>query len=310
MTPFEIARGLIGTTEGPGPEDNPAVMEMYASVGHDWVEHDSVAWCAAFVGHCLERAGLRSTRKLTARSYLDWGVPVEMADAQPGDIAVIPRGTSSWQGHVFFIDRIEGAWVWGLGGNQGDAVNIKRYRVSKLLGVRRAGNMAASATLTVRDVQTRLRALGYHEVGAADGQIGPRTRAAILSFRDDNDLPLVPIIDVALSEALAEAAPRAVAPERAAGRPSESRIVSAANAQIGLGVIGAAGSLGTQIAPALAEAEQARDVASRVFVLTGFDAWLPAALPWIGVAVFVGVILYALKARAARIEDHKTGRTP
>ena len=310
MTPFEIACGLIGTTEGPGPEDNPAVMEMYASVGHDWVEHDSVAWCAAFVGHCLERAGLRSTRKLTARSYLDWGVPVEMADAQPGDIAVIPRGSSSWQGHVFFIDRIEGAWVWGLGGNQGDAVNIKRYRVSKLLGVRRAGNMAASATLTVRDVQTRLRAFGYHEVGAADGQIGPRTRAAILAFRDDNDLPLVPIIDVALSEALAEAAPRAVAPERAAGRPFESRIVSAANAQIGLGVIGAAGSLGTQIAPALAEAEQARDVASRFFVLTGFEAWLPAALPWIGVAVFVGVILYALKARAARIEDHKTGRTP
>ena len=310
MTPFEIACGLIGTTEGPGPEDNPAVMEMYASVGHDWVEHDSVAWCAAFVGHCLERAGLRSTRKLTARSYLDWGVPVEVADAQPGDIGVIPRGTSSWQGHVFFIDRIEGAWVWGLGGNQGDAVNIKRYRVSKLLGVRRAGNMAASATLTVRDVQTRLRALGYHEVGAADGQIGPRTRAAILAFRDDNDLPLVPIIDVALEEALAAAAPRAVAPERAAGRPFESRIVSAANAQIGLGVIGAAGSLGTQIAPALAEAEQARDVASRFFVLTGFEAWLPVALPWIGVAVFVGVIFYALKARAARIEDHKTGRTP
>jgi uncharacterized protein (TIGR02594 family) len=310
MTPFEIARGLIGTTEGPGPEDNPAVMEMYASVGQDWVEHDSVAWCAAFVGHCLERAGLRSTRKLTARSYLDWGVPVEVADAQPGDIAVIPRGSSSWQGHVFFIDRIEGAWVWGLGGNQGDAVNIKRYPVSKLLGVRRAGNMAVASTLTVRDVQTRLRSLGYHEVGVADGQIGPRTRAAILAFRDDNDLPLVPIIDVALEEALAAAAPRAVAPERAAGRPSESRIVSAANAQIGLGVIGAAGSLGTQIAPALAEAEQARDVASRFFVLTGFEAWLPAALPWIGMAVFVGVILYALKARAARIEDHKTGRTP
>jgi uncharacterized protein (TIGR02594 family) len=310
MTPFEIARGLIGTTEGPGPEDNPAVMEMYASVGQDWVEHDSVAWCAAFVGHCLERAGLRSTRKLTARSYLDWGVPVEVADAQPGDIAVIPRGSSSWQGHVFFIDRIEGAWVWGLGGNQGDAVNIKRYPVSKLLGVRRAGNMAVASTLTVRDVQTRLRSLGYHEVGVADGQIGPRTRAAILAFRDDNDLPLVPIIDVALEEALAAAAPRAVAPERAAGRPSESRIVSAANAQIGLGVIGAAGSLGAQIAPALAEAEQARDVASRFFVLTGFEAWLPAALPWIGMAVFVGVILYALKARAARIEDHKTGRTP
>ena len=47
MMPFEIARGYIGTTEGLGPENNPVIMAMYASVGHDWVEHDSVAWCAA-----------------------------------------------------------------------------------------------------------------------------------------------------------------------------------------------------------------------------------------------------------------------
>jgi hypothetical protein len=40
----------------------------------------------------------------------------------------------------------------------------------------------------------------------------------------------------------------------------------------------------------------------------GADGWLPALLPWIGLAVFVGVILYALKARAARIEDHRTSR--
>lgn len=160
MTPFDIARSYIGTTEGPGPEDNPVILEMYASVGHDWVEHDSVAWCAAFVGHCLERAGLRSTRKLTARSYLNWGIPIEVADAQQGDIGVIPRGSSSWQGHVFFIDRIEGPWIWGLGGNQNDAVNVKRYPVSKLLGVRRAGNATSSATISIRDVQVRLRSLG------------------------------------------------------------------------------------------------------------------------------------------------------
>ena len=310
MTPFEIARGYIGTTEGPGPENNPIIMAMYASVGHEWVEHDSVAWCAAFVGHCLEEAGIRSTRKLTARSYLDWGVPVEIADAQPGDIGVIPLGTSSWQGHVFFIERIEGAWVWGLGGNQSDAVNVKRYPVSKLLGVRRAGNVAHAVSLSIREVQTRLRALGYHEVGAVDGVIGPRTRAAILAFRDDHALPLAPIIDVALAEALEHAAPREVAPARAAGLPAQSRIVAAANAQIGLGVMGAAGTLGAQIAPALAEAEQAQDLAARMIALFGMNTWLPAALPWIGMAVFVGVILYALKARGARIEDHRTGRTP
>lgn len=310
MTPFEIARGYIGTTEGPGLEDNPTIMAMYASVGHEWVEHDSVAWCAAFVGHCLERAGIRSTRRLTARSYLDWGVPVEIADAQTGDIAVIPRGASSWQGHVFFIDRIEGPWVWGLGGNQNDAVNVKRYPVSKLLGVRRAGNVAPAVTIGIRDVQTRLRALGYYEVGTVDGIMGPRTRAAILAFCDDHALPLVPAITVALAEALERAVPREVAPERATGRPEQSRIIAAADAQIGLGVLGAAGTLGAQIAPALAEAEQAQTLAARMIALFEVQEWVSAALPWVGLAVFVGVIFYALKARAARIEDHRSGRTP
>lgn len=310
MTPYDIAQGYIGLTEGTGPADNPKILEMYASVGHDWVEHDSVAWCAAFVGHCLETAGVRSTRKLSARSYLHWGVPVEVTDAQKGDIGVIPRGNSSWQGHVFFIDRIEGAWVWGIGGNQDDAVNVKRYPVAKLVGVRRAGNVAPRVEMSVQDVQRRLKSLGYHEVGQIDGQIGPRTRAAILAFRQDSDLALAPIIDVALTEALEAASPREVAPERASGVPTESRIVMAANAQIGLGVIGAAGSLGSQLAPALVEAEQARDVAGRMFALIGLEGWLSAALPWIGAAVFMGVIIYALRAKAARIEDHRTGRTP
>lgn len=309
MTPYDIARTYIGTTEGQGPDNNPDILEMYASVGHDWVEHDDVAWCAAFVGHCLEQAGIRSTRKLTARSYLDCGVPVDTAEAQQGDIGVIPRGSSGWQGHVFFVDRIEGAFVWGLGGNQDDAVNVKRYPVSKLLGVRRAGHVSPATHMTVTDVQRRLKALGFHEVGADDGQIGPRTRSAILAFRDEHALALVPIIDVALEEALAKAGPRYVAPGRAAGMPERSRIVAASEAQIGLGLMGAAGSIGSQIAPALVDAEQAQDMAGRVFTLVGLDSWLSAALPWIGAVVFIGVIIFALRTRSVRIEDHRTGRT-
>jgi uncharacterized protein (TIGR02594 family) len=310
MTPFDIAKSYIGLTEGAGPTDNPKIVEMYASVGHSHVEHDDVAWCAAFVGHCLETAGIRSTRQLNARSYLDWGMPVEIAEARQGDIAVIPRGGSGWQGHVFFIDRIEGPWVWGLGGNQDDAVTVKRYPVAKLLGVRRAGLVARPAEKSVEAVQHRLAALGYHEVGKMDGQMGPRTRAAILAFRHDNDLPLVPIIDATLTQALETAAPREIAPARASGVPTKSRIISAANAQVGLGVLGAAGSIGSQIAPALIEAEEARDTAGRVFTLIGLESWLAAALPWIGAAVFFGVIFYALRARAARIDDHQRGKTP
>lgn len=311
-TPYEIARSLIGQLEVPGPKSNPVILQMFRDVGHDWVEDDSLtAWCAAFVGACIERAGLRSTRKLNARSYLDWGVPIDLDDAQEGDVVIFTRGDpSGWQGHVGFFVRAVGASIEVLGGNQADAVNVKRYSKARLLGVRRAGNVSPAITMGVREVQTRLRALGYHEVGAADGKMGPRTRAAILAFRDDNTLPLVPIIDVALVDALATAQPRAVAPERAAGAPAESRIVTAANAQIGLGVVGAVGTVGSQIAPAVAEAENARALAERAFALLGLDGWLSAALPWIGAAVFVGVIIYAVKARNARIEDHRTGRTP
>jgi hypothetical protein len=143
-----------------------------------------------------------------------------------------------------------------------------------------------------------------------DGQIGPRTRAAILAFRDDTGLPLVPIIDVALTEALTKAGPRQLAAERAEGVPENSRIITAANAQVGLGVLGTAGSLAAQIAPALTQAEEARDTAERVLDLVGLTDAVQVALPWIGVAVFIGVIFYALKARNARIEDHRIGKTP
>lgn len=311
MTPYDIAKTFVGTREVPGKQSNPAIIEMFRAVGHEWVEDDSVAWCAAFIGACIERAGIRSTRALNARSYLQWGVPVELADAQEGDVIVFSRGDpNGWQGHVGFFVKRAGTNIEVLGGNQSDAVNVARYPVSRLLGVRRAGNVAPAVTMSVRAVQERLRALGYHEVGMADGKMGPRTRAAILAFRDDNSLPLVPIIDVALTEALGSATPRQVAPERAAGVPEESRIVTAANAQIGLGVVGAVGTVGAQIAPAVAEAENARALAERAFALLGLDGWLSAALPWIGAAVFIGVIIYAVKARNARIEDHRTGRTP
>jgi hypothetical protein len=33
-------------------------------------------------------------------------------------------------------------------------------------------------------------------------------------------------------------------------------------------------------------------------------------MPLLGAAIFLAVIVFAWKARAARIEDHRTGRTP
>lgn len=76
---------------------------------------------------------------------------------------------------------------------------------------------------TVKAVQERLKALGYTEVGAADGKIGRYTRTAILAFRSDNGLPLATIIDAEFLRALQRAPSRQVDPGRA-GAPAKEVI--------------------------------------------------------------------------------------
>lgn len=310
MTGFDIARTYLGIKEVAGPRDNPKIMEMYASVGHDWVEHDETAWCAAFVGHCLEKAGIRSTRALNARSYLTFGEPVAVTDAREGDIVVFERGSSSWQGHVAFFIKATATQIEVLGGNQSNGVTIARYPRSRLLGIRRPIGVGSSAKPSLRVVQQKLKDLGYHEVGAIDGLFGPRTRAAILAFKADNGLPLTPDIDVAFTTALEKAPSRAIAPERANGKPQASRIVGAANAQIATGIAGTITIAGAAIAPAIEAAEQAKDMTERAIGLLNLTEFVAPFLPWIGIAIFAVVIVLAWRARAARIEDYRTGRTP
>lgn len=82
---------------------------------------------------------------------------------------------------------------------------------------------AGPAADTVAYVQTRLRELGYAEVGAVDGMAGDQTETAILAFRKNNGLALTPAIDDALLIALPKAQPRVLAPERTGATPKEVR---------------------------------------------------------------------------------------
>lgn len=310
-TPLELARSYLGTKEVSGPADNPKIMEMYRTIGQDWVEHDEMAWCAAFVGHCLETSGISSTRKLNARSYLAWGEKVPSIDqAKEGDVVVLSRGSSGWQGHVAFFLRAAGQQVEVLGGNQGNGVSVARYPKSKVLGIRRAIGFRSPPRPELRVVQQQLKDLGYYEVGTIDGSYGARTRAAVLAFRADNGLPLSPDIDPAFVAALQTAKPRHVSLERAAGKPEASRILKASNGQIASGVIGVAGVAASAIAPAVETAERAKDVTERSAALLNLTEWLSPLLPWAGAVIFLIVIVLAFRARTARIEDYRTGRTP
>ncbi len=124
----------VGTREVKGSASNERILQFYRDVGHASVTSDEVAWCAAFVGACLERVGYASTRSLLARSYLDWGAALD--GPKLGAVAVLSRGNDPGQGHVGFVVGVSGNQLILLGGNQDDAVTVQAFDASRLLGLR------------------------------------------------------------------------------------------------------------------------------------------------------------------------------
>lgn len=124
----------LGVAGVPGAANSPRVLRYYADAGHPEIAADEVAWCAAFTGACLERAGVPSTRSLLARSYLQWGEPLD--DARTGAVAVLSRGNDPSLGHVGFLIGETLSEVILLGGNQGNAVTIAAFPRARLLGLR------------------------------------------------------------------------------------------------------------------------------------------------------------------------------
>ena len=136
----------LGQREVSGSADNSRIRAFFRDVGQPARLHDEVAWCAAFVGACLERAELASTRSLMARSYLRWGAALVVG--RGGAVAVLSRGSDPAAGHVgFFIGETDGQVVL-LGGNQGDAVSVAAFPKARLLGFRWPQDKTASQPTT------------------------------------------------------------------------------------------------------------------------------------------------------------------
>ena len=124
----------LGQREVEGASDNARIRAFFRDVGQPVSLHDEVAWCAAFVGACIERAGLASTRSLMARSYLRWGAA--LGEGRFGAVAVLSRGSDPSAGHVGFLLGETASHVVLLGGNQGDAVSVAAFPKTRLLGLR------------------------------------------------------------------------------------------------------------------------------------------------------------------------------
>lgn len=119
---------------------NPEVMKFFHEIGQTWVQDDETAWCSAFVNWCCMKAGLPYTKKLNARSWLEIGEPILPPIERPrlGDIVIFWRiAKDSEYGHVAFYINQDKDYVYVLGGNQSNQVNVSRYPVSQLLEYRR-----------------------------------------------------------------------------------------------------------------------------------------------------------------------------
>ncbi len=119
-----IARPLVGLHEIKGAEHAPEILDMWRAIKRSGIQSDEVPWCAAFVGACLERAGIRSSRFESAASYLTWGVRIVVFSREGG-------------GHVgFVVGQDESGRLLVLGGNQGDAVSVKAFPRERVTGYR------------------------------------------------------------------------------------------------------------------------------------------------------------------------------
>lgn len=136
---LEIARDLIGVKEIAGKQHEPKILAMWKDARLPFAT-DEDAWCAAFVGACLERCYVNSTLKPNARSYEHWGDDVKTGGALQiplGAIVVYERPPDEWKGHVgFAVGRTESGDIMTLGGNQADSVNIKPFSYRRLIAAR------------------------------------------------------------------------------------------------------------------------------------------------------------------------------
>lgn len=132
---IRVGLGEIGTIEDTrSGQSNPGV-EKYHAITRAGKADDGVAWCASYAGWCLEMAGVTSTKNKAASSYISYGDACLM---RFGSILVFGKADpdAKGTGHVGFGMGISGKYVYVLGGNQRNEVNISPRLVSTVVAIR------------------------------------------------------------------------------------------------------------------------------------------------------------------------------
>ncbi len=131
------AQRAIGVTEQTGPGSNPLIIGWARRLRIDYAS-DEIPWCGLFVAHCIGLTlpgEVMPGNPLGARTWSRFGAACALP--QPGAVMTFWRGSpGGWQGHVGFYIGEDASAFHILGGNQGNAVNVRRFARSRFLTAR------------------------------------------------------------------------------------------------------------------------------------------------------------------------------
>lgn len=128
----DYAKDELGTREIKGSKHNSRVLEYHAVSGG--FSTDEVPWCGSFVNFIIRKAGYKSPKyPARAKSWLKFG----KSSYKPvyGALAVKSRKGG---GHVCFVlgEDASKKYIYCLGGNQHDEVNVSKYKKSVFMDFR------------------------------------------------------------------------------------------------------------------------------------------------------------------------------
>src|SRR5579863_7175256 len=103
----------------------PIARERYMKLGKTGGEAGD-PWCADFANAALESSGVRGTRSASSQSFRHDPNFISLSGPSLGAVTIFWRKShSSGLGHVCFYHGERGDRVWGLGGNEGNMVQIE-----------------------------------------------------------------------------------------------------------------------------------------------------------------------------------------
>jgi uncharacterized protein (TIGR02594 family) len=127
------ARQDVGLRELPGAPTAPAIARWLQSLGA-WWRDDETPWCGVAVAAWMQAAGVSPLPKfwMRAKAWADWGLA--LPEPAHGCVVVFERAGG---GHVgLVVGEGAGGTLLVLGGNQGDAVNVRSFPRERVLGYR------------------------------------------------------------------------------------------------------------------------------------------------------------------------------